>query len=120
MYKDIQCPQCGRTVKTGGFFGGRRFKTCVCGYKIDIRADRQEYVAFNCEKCGAPLKTHTGQESYVCPLCKHINDVTRQMRKDGLSEQILTIQYGGEHNMLVWKYLLALRRNKKRKLDTNN
>lgn len=104
MYKDIQCPQCGRTVKTGGFFGGRRFKTCVCGYKIDIRADRQEYVAFNCEKCGAPLKTHTGQESYVCPLCKHINDVTRQMRKDGLSEQILTIQYGGEHNMLVWKY----------------
>lgn len=101
--KNVQCPNCGRMVKIGGFWGSN-VKTCSnCGYTIDARTDRK-YVTFNCEKCGVPLKAHTDDETFTCPMCKHVNDVTKQVYGSGMSEQILTIQYGGESNMLVWKY----------------
>lgn len=61
---------------------------------------------FSCAQCGVRLRTSKAANTYVCPVCDHVNDVqerlkSEEIKKDGLAS---VIKYEGDNETLVWKH----------------
>ncbi len=100
-----ECPHCGNNVVFDQSKGAAA-KCPVCGEPINTMAEQDKTVEFSCGQCGVRLRTAKGANTYVCPVCDHVNDVaervkTEEIRKDGLAS---IIKYEGDNETLVWKH----------------
>lgn len=100
-----ECPHCGNMVVFDQSKGDKA-KCPVCGEPINTMAEQDKTVEFSCGQCGVRLHTAKGADSYICPVCDHVNDVaervkTEEIKHDGLAS---IIKYEGDNETLVWKH----------------
>ena len=64
----MECPYCGRYVEASNFIFAKKKIDCVCGYTIDVRADKLKSV--ECAHCGNTVMIDQSKaEKAVCPVC---------------------------------------------------
>lgn len=100
-----ECPHCGNNVVFDQS-KGEKARCPVCGEPINTMVEQDKTVEFSCAQCGVRLRTARSAETYVCPVCDHVNDVaerlkTEEIKKDGLAS---IIKYEGDNEALVWKH----------------
>lgn len=99
------CAHCGNNVVFDQSKGADA-KCPVCGEPINTLAQQEKLVEFSCAQCGVRLNTAKGADTYICPVCDHVNNVaervkTEEIKKDGLAS---IIRYEGDNETLVWKH----------------
>lgn len=100
-----ECPHCGNNVVFDQSKGASA-KCPVCGEAINTLAEQDKTAEFSCGQCGVRLRTRKGVDSYICPVCDHVNDVverlkSEEIKKDGLAS---IIKYEGDNDTLIWKH----------------
>lgn len=100
-----ECPHCGNMVVFDQS-KGEKAKCPVCGEPINTMSEQNSMLEFSCAQCGVRLRTSKAANTYVCPVCDHVNDVqerlkSEEIRKDGLAS---IIKYEGDNETLVWKH----------------
>ena len=99
------CPHCGNTVVFDQA-KGERAKCPVCHETINTLIEQSHYEEFSCEQCGVRLIAGKSADTYVCPVCDHVNKVQERMmsekiKRDGLAS---IIKYEGDEDTIVWKH----------------
>jgi len=99
------CPHCGNDVVFDQT-KGKDAKCPVCGEPINTMVEQNKMAEFSCAQCGVRLQTAKSAQTYVCPVCDHVNDIperlkNEEIRKDGLAS---IIKYEGDNETLVWKH----------------
>ena len=98
------CSQCGNTVVYDQ--GNSKKRKCpVCNNPIAIGEDLH-MVSFRCPECNLELSAQKGADTYTCPVCDHVIDVTKAVEKKRLSDEglISNIRYEGDNETLVFKH----------------
>lgn len=100
-----ECPHCGNMVVFDQS-KGEKAKCPVCGEPINTMSEQNSMLEFSCAQCGVRLRTSKAANTYVCPVCDHVNDVqerlkSEEIKKDGLAS---IIKYEGDNETLVWKH----------------
>jgi membrane protease subunit (stomatin/prohibitin family)/DNA-directed RNA polymerase subunit RPC12/RpoP len=100
-----ECPHCGNMVVFDQS-KGEKAKCPVCGEPINTMSEQNSMLEFSCAQCGVRLRTSKAANTYVCPVCDHVNDVqerlkSEEIKKDGLAS---VIKYEGDNETLVWKH----------------
>ena len=100
-----ECPHCGNMVVFDQS-KGEKAKCPVCGEPINTMAEQSKMEEFSCEQCGVRLRTSKAADTYICPVCDHVNNVqerlkSEEIKKDGLAS---IIKYEGDNETLVWKH----------------
>ena len=100
-----ECPHCGNMVVFDQS-KGEKAKCPVCGEPINTMSEQNSMLEFSCAQCGVRLRTSKAADTYVCPVCDHLNDVqerlkSEEIKKDGLAS---IIKYEGDNETLVWKH----------------
>lgn len=81
----IECPSCGKYAEAStGFFAQRKIP-CVCGYTIDVKADR--LASKVCPHCGNQVAYDQSKgSSAYCPVCHGlVNTAELQQKLDDFS-----------------------------------
>ena len=99
------CPHCGNNVVFDQSLGDKA-KCPVCHEPINTLAEQDKTVEFSCGQCGIRLRTTKGADTYVCPVCDHVNDIAERIeqekiKKDGLAS---IIKYEGDNSTFIWKH----------------
>lgn len=99
------CPHCGNTFVYDAA-DGSKMRCPVCREKILPGENDTKLIEFSCGQCGVRLSTTRGAESYICPVCDHVNDVRERLiaeriKRDGLAS---IIKYEGDGDALIWKH----------------
>lgn len=99
------CAHCGNDVVYDQSLGSEA-KCPVCRHPIGQPGDPDLMVDFFCEQCGIKLTTAKSATTYTCPVCDHVNDVTKALQKGKIRRQGLAsiIKYEGGADTLVWKH----------------
>ena len=100
-----ECPHCGNMVVFDQS-KGEKAKCPVCGEPINTMAEQSKMEEFSCEQCGVRLRTSKAADTYICPVCDHVNNVqerlkSEEIKRDGLAS---IIKYEGDNETLVWKH----------------
>ena len=100
-----ECPHCGNMVVFDQS-KGEKAKCPVCGEPINTMSEQNSMLEFSCAQCGVRLRTSKAADTYVCPVCDHVNDIaerlkSEEIKKDGLAS---VIKYEGDNETLVWKH----------------
>ena len=100
-----ECPHCGNMVVFDQS-KGEKAKCPVCGEPINTMAEQSRMEEFSCEQCGVRLRTSKAADTYICPVCDHVNNVqerlkSEEIKRDGLAS---VIKYEGDNETLVWKH----------------
>ena len=100
-----ECPHCGNMVVFDQS-KGEKAKCPVCGEPINTMAEQSKMEEFSCEQCGVRLRTSKAADTYICPVCDHVNNVqerlkSEEIKRDGLAS---VIKYEGDNETLVWKH----------------
>ena len=98
-----ECPHCGNMVVFDQS-KGEKAKCPVCGEPINTMAEQSKMEEFSCEQCGVRLRTSKAADTYICPVCDHVNNVqerlkSEEIKRDGLAS---VIKYEGDNETLVW------------------
>lgn len=99
------CPHCGNTVVFDQA-QGEKAKCPVCHEPINTLIEQSRYEEFSCGQCGVRLIAGKSVDTYVCPVCDHVNRVQERMmsekiKRDGLAS---IIKYEGDEDTIVWKH----------------
>lgn len=99
------CPNCNNLV-VFDVSKKDKVKCPVCRKPIRAIDDKSKMVEFSCAQCGIGLHTVKTADTYQCPICDYVNNVTEQVkksqiRKDGFAS---VIKYEGDNDTLVWKH----------------
>ena len=99
------CPNCGN-VFAYDQSEGKSTRCPVCRNKVNTTLDDTKTFEFSCQQCGVRLQTTKGAETFTCPVCDHVNDVTKQLMHERLTHDGLAsiIKYEGNNETLVWKH----------------
>lgn len=99
-----ECPHCGSVVLLDES-ESRDARCPVCHKTINRNTDHK-VVEFPCEQCGVKLVAPRKDAMYQCPVCDHVNDVLKQIKKEEISASGLAsiIKYEGANDTLVWKH----------------
>ena len=100
-----ECPHCGNMVVFDQS-KGEKAKCPVCGEPINTMVEQSKMEEFSCEQCGVRLRTSKAADTYICPVCDHVNNVqerlkSEEIKRDGLAS---IIKYEGDNETLVWKH----------------
>lgn len=100
-----ECPHCGNMVVFDQSKGEEALCP-VCRNQINTMAEQNKMGEFSCVRCGIRLRVSKGAETYTCPVCDCVNDVTERLtaekiKKDGMAS---IIKYEGDNETLVWKH----------------
>lgn len=100
-----RCPHCGNEVIFDQSKGDKA--TCpVCHEFINTMTEQSKFEEVSCAQCGVHLFVNKEADTYICPVCDHVNKVAEQIvseriRKSGLAS---VIKYEGNGDTFVWKH----------------
>ena len=99
------CPHCGN-VFAYDQSEGKSVRCPVCRHKVNATLADTKTFDFSCQQCGVRLQATRGAETFTCPVCDHVNDVTKQLMHERITHDGLAsiIKYEGNNETLVWKH----------------
>lgn len=100
-----ECPHCGNMVVFDQSKGADA-KCPVCGEPINTLAEQSKLQEFACEQCGVHLSANKAAETYICPVCDHVNNVQERLMAEKIRKQglVSVIKYEGDNDTLIWKH----------------
>lgn len=100
-----ECPHCGNMVVFDQS-KGEKAKCPVCGEAINTMAEQSKVEEFSCEQCGVRLRTSKAADTYICPVCDHVNNVQERLKAEEIQQDGLAsiIKYEGDNETLIWKH----------------